>query len=136
MSNIPEDILQNPEQLKKFIAALSSLLPAEENDIPEKLKTRKARTTKKTTTKKINNKTRTLEEKHNKFLDMPEINMFKEDPKVAQKLYNQPPMKRRSKKAKLSVTCRICGKREEISSSLLYGDKDRYKCNKCCGSAG
>lgn len=135
MSNMPEDILQNPEQLKKFIAALSSLLPPEENNIAEKPKARKTRTTRKTT-KKITSKTRTSEEKHNKFLDMAESNMFKEDPKVAQKLYNQPPMKRRSKKAKLSVTCRICGKREEISSSLLYGDKDRYKCNKCCGSAG
>lgn len=135
MSNMPEDILQNPEQLKKFIAALSSLLPPEENNIAEKPKARKTRTTRKTT-KKITSKTRTSEEKHNKFLDMAESNMFKEDPRVAKKLYNQPPMKRRSKKAKLSVTCRICGKREEISSSLLYGDKDRYKCNKCCGSAG
>ena len=135
MSNMPEDILQNPEQLKKFIAALSSLLPPEENNVPEKPKAKKTRTTKKTT-RKTTNKTRTSEERHNKFLDMAENNMFKEDPKVAKKLYNQPPMKRRSKKAKLSVTCRICGKREEISSSLLYGDKDRYKCNKCCGSAG
>ena len=135
MSNMPEDILQNPEQLKKFIAALSSLLPPEENNIPEKPKAKKTRTTKKTT-RKTTNKTRTSEERHNKFLDMAENNMFKEDPKVAKKLYNQPPMRRRSKKAKLSVTCRICGKREEISSSLLYGDKDRYKCNKCCSSAG
>jgi len=135
MSNMPEDILQNPEQLKKFIAALSSLLPPEENNVPEKPKAKKTRTTKKTT-RKTTNKTRTSEERHNKFLDMAENNMFKEDPKVAKKLYNQPPMRRRSKKAKLSVTCRICGKREEISSSLLYGDKDRYKCNKCCGSAG
>ena len=135
MSNMPEDILQNPEQLKKFIAALSSLLPPEENNVPEKPKAKKTRTTKKTT-RKTTNKTRTSEERHNKFLDMAENNMFKEDPKVAKKLYNQPPMKRRSKKAKLSVTCRICGKREEISSSLLYGDKDRYKCNKCCSSAG
>lgn len=135
MSNMPEDILQNPEQLKKFIAALSSLLPPEENNLPEKPKAKKTRTTKKTT-RKTTNKTRTSEERHNKFLDMAENNMFKEDPKVAKKLYNQPPMRRRSKKAKLSVTCRICGKREEISSALLYGDKDRYKCNKCCGSAG
>ena len=135
MSNIPEDILQNPEQLKKFIAALSSLLPPEENNVPEKPKAKKTRTTKKTT-RKTTNKTRTSEERHNKFLDMAENNMFKEDPKVAKKLYNQPPMRRRSKKPKLSVTCRICGKREEISSSLLYGDKDRYKCNKCCSSAG
>jgi len=132
---MPEDILQNPEQLKKFIAALSSLLPPEENNVPEKPKAKKTRTTKKTT-RKTTNKTRTSEERHNKFLDMAENNMFKEDPKVAKKLYNQPPMRRRSKKAKLSVTCRICGKREEISSSLLYGDKDRYKCNKCCSSAG
>ena len=135
MSNMPEDILQNPEQLKKFIAALSSLLPPEENNVPEKPKAKKTRTTKKTT-RKTTNKTRTSEERHNKFLDMAENNMFKEDPKVAKKLYNQPPMRRRSKKAKLSVTSRICGKREEISSSLLYGDKDRYKCNKCCSSAG
>ena len=135
MSNMPEDILQNPEQLKKFIAALSSLLPPEENNISEKPKARKTRTTRKTT-KKITSKTRASEEKHNKFLDMAESVMFKEDPKIAQKLYNRPPMKRRNKKPKLSVTCRICGKREEISSSLLYGDKDRYKCNKCCGSAG
>jgi len=135
MSNMPEDILQNPEQLKKFIAALSSLLPPEENNVPEKPKAKKTRTTKKTT-RKTTNKTRTSEERHNKFLDMAENNMFKEDPKVAKKLYNQPPMRRRSKKPKLSVTCRICGKREEISSSLLYGDKDRYKCNKCCSSAG
>ena len=141
MSNNPEDILKDPDQIKQLIGILSSLLPKEEEE--PKTKTRKKRVAKKKTTKKTTSRKnaasitkKNANAKVNKFVDMPESQMFKEDPKVAKKLYQQPPMKRRSLKRKISVTCRICGKREEISSGLLHGDVDRYKCNKCCSNAG
>lgn len=142
MSNNPEDILKNPEQIKQLIGILSSLLPTdgadEEIDTkPKKPKTRRRSTqTKKTTTNKTTKFKKDTSQHTNKFVDMPESQMFREDPGVAKKLYQQPPMKRRSRKNKINVTCRICGKREEISSGLLYGDVDRYKCNKCCSNAG
>lgn len=141
MSNNPEDILKDPDQIKQLISILSSLLPKEDEET--KTKPRKKRVLKKKTTKTTSNRKnvastakKATNARVNKFVDMPENQMFKESPKVAQKLYQQPPMKRRSKKTKIPVTCRICGKKEEISSSLLHGDVDRYKCNKCCSNAG
>ena len=142
MSNNPEDILKDPDQIKQLIGMLSSLLPKEDEESGAKTKPRKKRAKKKTakTTTSRRNTTKTARKNTkgtiNKFVDMPESQMFKENPNVAKKLYQQPPMKRRSSKRKISVTCRICGKREEISSGLLHGDADRYKCNKCCSNAG
>ena len=142
MSNNPEDILKNPEQIKQLIGILSSLLPTDDLDKeteaePKKPKTRrKPAQTKKTTTNKSTRFKKDTTQHTNKFVDMPESQMFRENPDVSQKLYQQPPMKRRPRKNKINVTCRICGKREEISSGLLYGDVDRYKCNKCCSNAG
>lgn len=142
MSINPDDLLKNPEQIKQLITLLSGLLPEEQTPDDKPKKTRKKatkRVTKKTTHRTANSKKATRRDAdatENKFLDMPEASMFKEDPKIAKKLYQQPPMKRRPQKRKITVTCRTCGKREEISSSLLHGDADRYKCNKCCSNAG
>ena len=138
----PDDLLKNPEQIKQLITLLSGLLPEEQPSEDNPKKTRKKATkkvSKKTTHRTANAKHSTKQNasaKENKFLDMPEASMFKEDPKIAKKLYQQPPMKRRPQKRKITVTCRMCGKREEISASLLHGDVDRYKCNKCCSNAG
>jgi len=142
MSNNPEDILKDPDQIKQLIGILSSLLPKEEDEEP-KTQPSKKRVVKKKTTKATSSRKnvasaakKTTSTRVNKFVDMPESQMFKESSKVSKKLYQQPPMKRRPKQRKISVTCRICGKKEEIPSSLLHGDVGRYKCNKCCSNSG
>ena len=134
MSTNPEDILKNPEQIKQLINLLSGLLPSDSDSSDEKPKTRKRTTRKKTvsTSKKQPKKP----QRENKFTDMPESQMFKEDPALAKKLYKQPPMRRRPKKGQTQAQCRICGKKENVSPGLLFGGIERFKCNKCSATPG
>lgn len=135
---------QDPEQIQQMIDLLQTMLDAQETgDDPEpevQPKTRRKKVAKKTTKKKTTTRKRTSkikeEDSSNKFLSMNEFNMYKENPEVAKKLYNQPPMRRRPTKNLVDVTCRVCGKREKVSSSLLYNGTERYKCNKCASSPG
>lgn len=135
MSNNPEDLLKNPEQIKQMISLLSSLLDKSEEaeqsvvEEPPKKKTARKRTSKKTAKKAV-------KQSSNKFDSMTESGMFKENPDVAKKLYSNPPIKRRPKKNLVKARCRICGKEEQIPASLIYNGLDRYKCNRCSSSAG
>ena len=54
MSNNPEDILKDPDQIKQLISILSSLLPKEDEET--KTKPRKKRVLKKKTTKTTSNR--------------------------------------------------------------------------------
>tara|TARA_B100002019_G_C21274933_1_gene604908 strand:- start:9699 stop:10121 length:423 start_codon:yes stop_codon:yes gene_type:complete len=140
MSINPEDIKNNPEQIKQMIALLSSMLEDSDTEPKTKRRSTKKKTTKKKTTKKKTTTTRKPKQAKslavNKFDQMSESGMFKENPEIAKKLYSKPPMKRRPKKELIAVKCRICGKQEEVSSSLISSGKERYKCNKCSSSAG
>ena len=136
---------QDPEQIQQMIDLLQTMLEAQETEDdsePEvKPKTRRKKVSKKTATKKkTTTRKRTSkikeEDSDNKFLSMNEFNMYRENPEVAKKLYNQPPMRRRPTKSLVDVTCRVCGKREKVSSALLYNGTERYKCNKCASSPG
>ena len=126
-----------------MISLLSSML--EDTNIAPKTKRRstKKKTAKKTVKKKtVKENTTTIRKSRkkptttNKFDQMSESNMFKENPDIAKKLYSKPPMTRRPKKNLVNVKCRICGREEKISASLLTSGIDRYKCNKCSSSAG
>jgi phage protein D len=37
---------------------------------------------------------------------------------------------------RVEVRCRICGKTEKVSGGIVPPEKDRFKCNTCCCSAG
>ncbi len=117
--------IKNPEQIKQLIALLQNLLP-EDNDQEH-------------TESKIKTKTRSAKNRpkqKNKFLDMPEMKMHKDDSKIDEKLSVAPPTPRTRKFNPIDVKCRVCGKQEKVSPSVIPESVDRYKCNKCSGSAG
>ena len=37
---------------------------------------------------------------------------------------------------RVEMRCRVCGKAEKVSPGLVPPEKDRFKCNACCCSAG
>jgi hypothetical protein len=138
MSIKPDDLMKNPEQLKQMIGLLSSMLEQiESNDTEEdasgsKSQKQKPPINKINKSKKIKKTERTI----NKFDAMPESSMYRENKEIAKKLYSKPPIERRPKKDLVQARCRLCGKLEKVSPSLVIGGADRYKCNKCSSSAG
>lgn len=112
----------NPEQIKQLIGLLQSLLPQDTIDSDKPIKTKR-------TTKKKIKKTK-QEVSSNKFLDMPEANMHKDDLAIDKKLAKFPPTPRSRKFTSIEVRCRSCGKTEQINPVLVH-DKERYKCNRC-----
>ena len=128
---------QDPEKIQQLIDLLGSLLP----ETKQESKTAKKKVTKKktSTTKKprATRKKPDKQESTNKFLDMPEMNMHKEDGKIDEKLQQFPPTPRsRPSMESISVRCRICGREENISQGLLFEGANRYKCNKCSTQSG
>lgn len=73
---------------------------------------------------------------HNQFLTMGVKDLHKEDTKIDKALSKFPPTPRTRKFKPVDVVCRSCGKKDSVSPSLLHDSADRYKCNKCAGSAG
>lgn len=72
----------------------------------------------------------------NKFLSMGVKDLHKEDIEIDKMLRQSPPTPRTRQFKPVKVTCRSCGKKESVSPSLLHDSAERYKCNKCSGSAG
>ena len=71
----------------------------------------------------------------NKFYEMPEFNLHKEDSAFDKKVRRFPPTPRNRSFDYIKVKCRLCGKEEEVSPSLVESI-ERYKCNKCCTMSG
>ena len=46
------------------------------------------------------------------------------------------PVKVKKGDNKVEMRCRVCGKTEKVSPGLVPPEKDRFKCNACCCSAG
>lgn len=110
-----DELKNNPEQVKQLIGLLSSLLGDED---------------KKTDNQEKSNK------RENKFLDMSEFSMYKDDSELDKKLHsNTRPIVRNRKFNYVDVQCRICGKKEQVSPGLVTS-YDRYKCNRCSGTSG
>lgn len=124
------ELAKNPEQIKGLIAILQQLLPTDTPSKPDAndqfsdpIRTKGSR--------------KSIQSRPNKFVDMPEKNMHKEDSKIDQLLSVNPPVARAREFATINVTCRVCGKTEDIPPSLATADsKTRYKCNNCSTSAG
>jgi hypothetical protein len=123
------DLVKNPDQIKNLIQLLQNMLPTEtpnnsEVEVESPIKTRGRR------------KTKAGAQSQNKFLQMTEKDMHKEDISVDKKLSKFPPVARGRSFHMIDVTCRVCGKTETISPSLLFEAPERYKCNNCATQAG
>lgn len=126
------ELMKNPEQIKNLIQVLQTLLPqatgdneaeeVEEEEFSSPIKTR-------------GSKKRPKQAK-NKFTDMPEHNMHKEDVAIDKKLAKFPPVSRARQFELVDVKCRVCGRTETVSPSLVFEGLERYKCNNCSTSAG
>lgn len=123
---------EDPEKLKQLISLLSSLLPDETEEETATTKTKKKKPDPiKNNSRKLNTKAT----RENRFLDMPESGMHKEDCLIDKKLQKYPPTLRNRPVNFVKVKCRVCGKTEEISENVV-DSTDRYKCNNCSTSAG
>ena len=71
----------------------------------------------------------------NLFEQMSEYRMHKDDIAIDKKLNKFPPSQRSRNYKPVKVKCRVCGKEEKISPSLVES-VERYNCNKCSTSAG
>ena len=137
----PKELINNPEQLKNLISLLQSLLPdgdtsskteqdtetvspvaSEETDHPHNMRTKNKRVAQNSFV--------------NKFEKMSEFNMHKEDKTIDEKLSKVPPVARTREFEPAQVICRVCGKKEVVSPSLVYDNPSRYKCNNCATQAG
>ena len=135
------DILKNTntKDLKKLIALLQVLADLNDDDTEEevvdtkpKKKTTQSRPTQ---NKAIGRKSKKESEFVNKFLDMPEKNMHKDDADVDKKLSVHPPVARTRDFDPIQVVCRVCNKTEMIPPSLVES-ASRYKCNNCAKNPG
>lgn len=135
------DILKNTDtkDLKKLISLLQVLVDLNSDDESEEpevetkpKKITKAKTSTRTNTTKKNKK---QPEFINKFLDMPEKDMHKDDAGIDKKLNVHPPVVRTRDFDPIQVVCRICNKTEMIPPSLVES-VSRYKCNNCAKNPG
>lgn len=118
----------SPEQIKQMIAMLQNMLPS---DNEETVKEEKS----------PSSPIRTVDRKPkpstvNKFDQMMEAHLHKEDIEIDKKLAKYDPTPRVRRFQPLDVVCRVCGKRESISPNLISDSPDRYKCNNCSRGAG
>lgn len=73
---------------------------------------------------------------NNRFLDMGVKDLHRDDIEIDKALKKFPPTPRTRQFKPIDVVCRSCGKKESVSPALLHDSAERYKCNKCSGSAG
>lgn len=119
----------SPKQIKQMINMLAAMLPKEEEaDVPKSQPEFQNSVIK---SKNIDRKTQRV----NKFEQMAEFTMHKEDVEFDKKVSKQPPVPRTRDYTPVSVTCRVCGKKEEVNAGVIES-MDRYKCNKCSSMAG
>lgn len=119
------DDSMSPKQIKQMISMLKQMLPEDDNEEPEKQQPEPIRT--------VHRKPIQTE---NKFDQMMEAHLHKEDIAIDQKLKKFDPTPRIRSFDPLKVVCRVCGKKDEINPATLTDSADRYKCNNCARSAG
>ena len=118
----------SPNQIKQMISMLQQMLPqSEDSDKPSEQPKEES------VIKTVNRKPKQTE---NKFDQMMEAHLHKEDIEVDKKLRKYDPTPRIRKFDPIKVTCRVCGKSEEVNPVVLTDSKERYKCNNCSRSAG
>jgi len=123
--------LNNPKELKKLISVLQNLLNESSESLEESEDKEPVSKIRTKTTRSGNKK-----KNKNKFLDMPEKNMHKNDSEIDRRLCKNPPTPRTRKFKPVKVNCRVCGKTESVSPDVIPESTERYKCNKCAATAG
>jgi len=83
-----------------------------------------------------NRSSRRPQQTENKFDQMMEAHLHKEDIAIDQKLKKFGPTPRVRAFDPINVVCRVCNKKESINPALLQDTVERYKCNNCARSAG
>jgi hypothetical protein len=141
----------DPEQVKQLISLLQSMLVSSQNassgdDTPDALERKKTNVDPATPRSNIKTRTRkkvsgsknepTTQQSNNKFESMSEFVMHKEDTELDKKLCKAPPVARLRDFEFVDVTCRICGKTENVAPSLVFDSPSRYKCNNCSTQSG
>lgn len=121
-----EKLAKDPKKLQELISLLSSLLPDDTEDDEQYSDSPIKNNNKKLDIKK---------KRQNKFSDMPESKMHREDIEIDKKLAKYPPTVRNRPVDFVEVTCRVCGKTEKISANVV-DSRERYKCNNCSTSPG
>jgi hypothetical protein len=125
----------NNEDIKQLIAILQRGLAQEDAEQENTAKPKKKKSSQKTN----NNIAKIKEEpsgRLNKFLDMPESRMHKEDSAIDKLLTKQPPVIRNRDYTPVVAVCRVCGKKESVHPGLVTEGAARYKCNRCATSEG
>jgi len=130
---------------KDDILALIAILQKgleDDNSVPEETVevAPKKKNTVATAKKSIKTRNRSkvkMEKNVNKFEKRQEFGLHKEDSTIDQQLSKHPPVARiRENVEQVSVSCRICGRKEKVNPSLIFEGKNRYKCNRCSTQAG
>ena len=116
------------DDIKQLIAILQKGLT---DNSPSSVETTTNKTARKTTRKPKTDKPKQI----NKFEQMSEFNMCKEDTAIDQKIIKPPPSARIRDYEPIKVRCRVCGKNEKVAPNLVESI-ERYKCNKCATGAG
>ena len=119
----------SPKQIKQMIKMLAAMLPQEEDEVVEPQQPESYNSAIKS--KNLDTKSKRV----NRFEDMAEFTMHKEDVEFDKKVAKQPPVPRTRRYIPVKVTCRVCGKAEAVNPALI-DSVDRYKCNKCSAMAG
>lgn len=145
----PNEILKNPDQIKSLISILQSLLSASENKPESNEQTKKSAAAPSKPSSTIKTKGRRkvdgnakIQSKNissnsvNKFEQMSEFRMHKDDTAIDKKLSVAPPVARMRDFDFIDVICRVCGKTEHIPPALLFDSPSRYKCNNCSTQSG
>ena len=127
MSLKDDDIRQLISILQRGLSSDSD----ESDDIDEQ----PIKSTKKITKSKTNNSSQ-KPQRLNKFDQMMEKTMHKNDAQIDKLLNVHPPSIRTREFDPVKVQCRVCQKVEEINPSLILDSPSRYKCNKCSGGPG
>jgi hypothetical protein len=127
------DLAKNPEQLKNLITLLQGMLPQTTEDDKAEEETEEDFTAPLRTK---GSRSKNTKQTKNKFVDMPERDMHKDDTIIDKKLARFPPVSRARPFELVQVRCRVCGKTEKVSPSLVFEGVDRYKCNNCSTSSG
>ena len=138
------DLIKNPDQIKNLIEVLQALLPKEQEDtesIVAESKTKSKNSTRSTSTIKTRGGQKRRKSNGsnglNKFESMSEFAMHKEDSAIDKVLSKISPVARTRDEAEpVDVVCRICGKKERVSPSLIFDSISRYKCNTCATQSG
>lgn len=123
----------DPQQIQQMILMLQAMLPKQEESVSDQ---KDPKTKKKAPRTNNKSKASTSKPSNNKFDEMMEKRMHKEDVEIDKKLIVQPPVPRSRPFNLVSATCRVCGKKENVNPVLITDSLDRYKCNKCSGAAG